>query len=182
MNSVVWQAIDKQLQSLNSVVWQAIDKQLQSLPVFHDCYSLDQATFDAIETRLLTHFSVSVARFGTGGSTRARKTWVSLIKLKYSNDQRLMFAQYITQVEENTCATRKALLVLDARETINRKLKEQTGTLWHMALTTCQECLCSNLGLALTLPNFCRKFAFSVLCGRLRQEMPVTKFSLIFCF
>jgi hypothetical protein len=97
-------------QEMNSVVWQAIDKQLQSLPVFHDCYSLDQATFDAIETRLLTHFSVSVARFSTGGSTRARKAWVSSIKLKYSNYRRLMFAQtmaqYIAQNEENTHATR----------------------------------------------------------------------------
>ena len=44
---------------------------------------------------------------------------------------------------------RKALLVLDARETIN--FKEQAGTLWRMVLTTWQACLCSNLGLASTL-------------------------------
>ena len=110
MNSVVWQAIDKQLQSLNSVVWQAIDKQLQSLPVFHDCYSLDQATFDAIETRLLTHFSVSVDRFGPGGSARERRAWASSIKLKYRNARRLisaqLMAQYIAQLEENTHAMR----------------------------------------------------------------------------
>jgi hypothetical protein len=137
-------------QEMNSVVWQAVDKQLPSLPVVDDRHSLDQATFDAIETRLLTHFNVSVARFGPGGSLRERRAWVSSIKLKYRNARRLMFAQtmaqYIAQLAENTHATRAKHYLF-----------------WM-------------------LPNFCRKFAFSVLCGRRRQEMPVTKFSLIFCF
>ncbi len=87
--------------------------------VFDVCHSVDQATFDAvtyircsdaIETRLLTHFNVSVAPFGPGGSARERRAWVSSIKLKYRNARRLMFAQamaqYIAQLEENTHATR----------------------------------------------------------------------------
>jgi hypothetical protein len=62
---------------------------------------------------------------------------------------------------------RKALLVLDARETF--KVKGQAGTLWRMVLTTWAS-LCSNLGLVSTLPNFCRNFSFSVLCGRHRAQ------------
>ncbi len=93
---------------MNSVVGQVVDKQLPSLPVFADRHSLDQATFNAIETRLLTHFNVSVVRFG--GSWKEKKAWVSSIKLKYRNARRLLFAQamaqYIAQLEENTHATR----------------------------------------------------------------------------
>ena len=95
---------------MNSVVGQVVDKQLPSLPVSADRHSLDQATFNAIETRLLTHFNVSVARFGLGGSAREKRAWVSSIKLKYRNARRLLFAQtmaqYIAQLEENTHATR----------------------------------------------------------------------------
>ena len=95
---------------MNSVVGQAVDKQLPPLPVFADRHSLDQATFNVIETRLLTRFNVSVARFGPGGSALERRAWVSSIKLKYRNARRLMFAQamaeYIAQLEENTHATR----------------------------------------------------------------------------
>jgi len=100
----------KVFQEMNSVVGQAVNKQLPPLPFFDDRHSLDQATFDAIETRLLTHFNVFVARFGPGGSARERRAWVSSIKLKYRNARRLMFAQamaqYIAQLEENTHATR----------------------------------------------------------------------------
>ena len=95
---------------MNSEVGQTVETQLPPLPVFDDRHSLDQATFDATETRLLTHFHVSVARFGPGGSARERRAWVSSIKLKYRNARRLMFAQamaqYIAQLEENTHATR----------------------------------------------------------------------------
>ena len=95
---------------MNSVVGQAVNKQLPPLPVFDDRHSLDAATFDDIETRLLTQFNVSVARFGPGGSALERRAWVSSIKLKYRNARRLMFAQamaqYIAQLEENTHATR----------------------------------------------------------------------------
>jgi hypothetical protein len=45
---------------MNSVVGLAVDEKLPSLPVFDDRHSLDQATFDAIETRLLEHFNVSL--------------------------------------------------------------------------------------------------------------------------
>ena len=97
-------------QEMNSVVGQAVNKQLPPLPFFDDRHSLDQATFDAIETRLLEHFNVYVARFAPGGSARARRAWVSSIKLKYRNARRLLFAQtmtqYIAQLEENTHATR----------------------------------------------------------------------------
>ena len=100
----------KVFQEMNSVVGQAVNKQLPPLPVFDDRHSLDQATFDAIKTRLLTHFNVSVSPFGPGGSARERRAWVSSIKLKYRNARRLMFAQtmaqYIAQNEENTHATR----------------------------------------------------------------------------
>jgi hypothetical protein len=95
---------------MNSEVGLAVDEKLPSLPVFDDRHSLDQATFDATETRLLTHFNVSVAPFGPGGSARERRAWVSSIKLKYRNARRLLFAQtvaqYIAQLEENTHATR----------------------------------------------------------------------------
>ena len=95
---------------MNVEVGQAVDKQLPSLPVFDDRYTLDQATFDAIETRLLTHFNVSVARFVPGGSALDKRAWVSTIKLKYRNARRLLFAQamaqYIAQSQENTHATR----------------------------------------------------------------------------
>jgi len=59
---------------------------------------------------LLTHFNVSVARFGPGGSSIEKKAWASSIKPQYRNARRLMFAQtmaqYIAQLEENTHATR----------------------------------------------------------------------------
>ena len=95
---------------MNSEVGLAVDEKLPSLPVFDDRHSLDQATFDAIETRLLEHFNVSVARFAPGGAKRAKRTWVSSIKLKYRNTRRLLFAQamaqHIAQLEETTHATR----------------------------------------------------------------------------
>ena len=95
---------------MNSLVGRAVDNQLPPLPVFDNRHSLDQATFDAIKTRLLTHFNVSVARFLTGGTARERRAWVSSIKLKYHNARRLMFeqamAQYIAHLEANTHATR----------------------------------------------------------------------------
>jgi hypothetical protein len=78
---------------MNSEVGQTVETQLPPLPVFDDRHSLDQATFDATETRLLTHFHVIVARFGPGGSARERRAWVSSIKLKYRNARRPMFAQ-----------------------------------------------------------------------------------------
>jgi hypothetical protein len=97
-------------EEMNSIVGRAVDEQLQPLPVFANRHSLDAATFDDIETRLLTHFNVSVARFGLGGSSKEKKAWVSSIKLKYRNARRLLFAQamaqYIAQLEENTHATR----------------------------------------------------------------------------
>jgi hypothetical protein len=77
---------------MNSIVGQAVDKQLPPLPVFADRHSLDAATFDAIQTRLLTHFNVSVARFGPGGSSIEKKAWASSIKPQYRNARRLMFA------------------------------------------------------------------------------------------
>ena len=95
---------------MNSEVGQVVDKPLPPLPVSADRHSLDQATFNAIETRLLAHFNVPVARFGLGGSWKEKKAWASSIKLKYRNARRLMFAQamaeYIAQLEENTHATR----------------------------------------------------------------------------
>jgi hypothetical protein len=95
---------------MNSIVGQAVDQQLPPLPVFADRHSLDAATFDAIKTRLLTHFNVSVARIGPGGSTKEKKAKVSSTKLQYRNARRLMFAQtmaqYIAQLKENTHATR----------------------------------------------------------------------------
>ena len=95
---------------MNSEVGQTVETQLPPLPVFDDRHSLDQATFDATETRLLTHFNVSVARFGPGGSALERRAWVSSIKLKYRNARRLTsaqsMAQYIAQLEENTHAMR----------------------------------------------------------------------------
>jgi hypothetical protein len=95
---------------MNTIVGRAVDEQLQPLPVFADGHSLDAATFDDIATRLLTHFNVSVARFGPGGSERERRAWVSSIKLKYRNARRLTsaqsMAQYIAQLEENTHAMR----------------------------------------------------------------------------
>jgi hypothetical protein len=115
----------KVFQEMNSVVGQAVNKQLPPLPYFDDRHSLDQATFDATETRLLTHFNVFAdVRADNGPVHRAKR-------------------------REHPRHAHKALLVLDARETIN--LKEQAGTLWRMVLTTWQACLCSNLGLASTL-------------------------------
>jgi hypothetical protein len=97
-------------EELNSIVGRAVDEQLQPLPVFANRHSLDAATFDDIETRLLTHFNVSVARFGLGGSSKEKKAWVSSIKRQYRNARRLMsaqsMAQYIAQLEENTHAMR----------------------------------------------------------------------------
>ena len=97
-------------EEMNSIVRQAVNEQLPPLPVFADRHSLDAATFNAIETRLRTHFNVSVARFGPGGSSREKKAWVSSIKRQYRNARRLMLAQsmaqYIAQLEENTHATR----------------------------------------------------------------------------
>jgi hypothetical protein len=63
----------------------------------YDRHSLDTATFDAIKTRLLTHFNVSVAPFGPRGSSRERRAWVYSIKLKYRNARRLIFARAMTQ-------------------------------------------------------------------------------------
>jgi len=95
---------------MNSIVGHAVDKKLPPLPVGADRHSLDAATFDAIKTRLITHFNVSVARFGLGGSYKEKKAWVASIKLKYRNARRLLFAQtvaqYIAQLEENTHAMR----------------------------------------------------------------------------
>jgi hypothetical protein len=95
---------------MNSVVGLAVDEKLPSLPVFDDRHSLDQATFDAIETRLRQHFNVSVARFAPGGAKRAKRAWASSIKLKYRNARRLLFAQamtqYIAQLEKTTHAIR----------------------------------------------------------------------------
>ncbi len=89
---------------------QAVNEQLPPLPVFADRHSIDAATVDDIETRLLAHFNVSVARFGLGGSSKEKKAWVSSIKRQYRNARRLMLAQsmaqYIAQLEENTHATR----------------------------------------------------------------------------
>jgi hypothetical protein len=95
---------------MNSLASQAADETLPPLPGFHNRHSLDEVAFEAIETRLLTHFNVTVARFRPGGSERERRVWVSSIKLKYRNARRLMFAQamakYIAALEEDTHATR----------------------------------------------------------------------------
>ena len=96
--------------AMKSLVGQAVDETLPPLPVVDDRHSLDQVSFDAIETRLLTYFNVFVARFRPGGSARERREWVSSIKLRYRNARRLMFAQamaeYIAALEEDTHATR----------------------------------------------------------------------------
>ncbi len=95
---------------MNTIVGQAVNKQLPPLPVFADRHSIDAATVDDIETRLLRHFNVSIARFGLGGSSKEKRGWVSSIKRQYRNARRLMLAQkmaqYIAQLEENTHATR----------------------------------------------------------------------------
>jgi hypothetical protein len=95
---------------MNSLVAQAVDETLPPLPVCPDRHSLDQVTFDAIETRLRTHFNVNVGGFRPGGPGREIRVWVSSIKLKYRNARRLMFAQamaqYIATLEEDTHATR----------------------------------------------------------------------------
>jgi hypothetical protein len=51
---------------MNSLAGHSVDETLPPLPVFDDRHSLDQVKFDAIETRLLTHFNVSVARLRPG--------------------------------------------------------------------------------------------------------------------
>ena len=97
-------------EEMNAKVRQVVDQHLSSLPVVADRHWLHPDTFDDIKTRLLSHFGVTVDRFGPGGSTRKKRAWVASTKLKYRNARRLMFAQkmaqYIATLEENTHAVR----------------------------------------------------------------------------
>jgi len=50
------------MEETDSIVGQVVDQKLPSLPVVADCHQLHQATFEAIETRLKTHFGVVSCR------------------------------------------------------------------------------------------------------------------------